>query len=87
MHIYTCPFCGPRDEREFHYAGELGKARPETTRPVTAEEWSRYLYAQRNDKGVAREVWMHIPCAELFVQERDTLTMDVLGTSSLREPS
>ncbi|NIZ13038.1 sarcosine oxidase subunit delta [Phaeobacter sp. HF9A] len=85
MQIFPCPFCGPRNETEFHFAGELGKARPTTTEAVSAKEWASYLYAQRNEKGAVHEVWMHLPCSELFVMERDSVTMDVLGARSLRE--
>ena len=85
MQVFPCPFCGPRDEREFHFAGELGKTRPDTTLPVPAADWAHYLHTQRNDKGVAREVWMHLPCAEMFVMERDTATMAVLGHQALRK--
>ncbi len=34
MQIFPCPFCGPRDASEFHYAGEP-KARPEPAGPVS----------------------------------------------------
>lgn len=86
MQIFPCPFCGDRNETEFHFAGELGKIRPDTTADVEADAWARYLYTQRNEKGHVREVWMHIPCAELFVLERDSVTMDVLGSQPLRKP-
>ena len=85
MQIFPCPFCGPRDEREFHFAGELGKTRPDTRGDVSAEDWARYLHSQRNEKGAVREVWMHLPCAELFVLERDSVTMAVTGSSALRK--
>ncbi len=85
MQIFTCPFCGPRDEREFRFVGELGKERPNTAVSVTAEDWARYLYTQRNEKGSVQEVWMHITCAELFVQERDSVSMEVIGSRALRE--
>jgi heterotetrameric sarcosine oxidase delta subunit len=85
MQIFPCPFCGPRNETEFHFAGELGKVRPDTTADVTARDWASYLYAQRNEKGPVREVWMHLTCSELFVMERDSVTMTVLGSRSLRE--
>lgn len=84
MQIFPCPFCGPRDEREFHFAGELGKIRPDTTGHVAAKDWANYLHAQRNGKGHVREVWMHLTCAELFVMERDSLSMEVLSSRSLR---
>ena len=85
MQIFPCPFCGPRTETEFHFAGEVGKVRPTTTAPVTAQAWSTYLHAQRNEKGPVREVWMHMTCAELFVMERDSATMEVLASRPLRE--
>lgn len=85
MQLFHCPFCGPRDEREFHFAGEAGKARPATTGAVSAEDWARYLNTQRNEKGHVREVWMHLTCSELFVMERDSVTMEVLSSAPLRE--
>ena len=84
MQIFPCPFCGPRDEREFHFLGEAGTTRPDTTGEVSDSEWARYLHARRNVRGPAREIWRHIPCAEVFVMERDTVTMHVLGVTSLR---
>ena len=85
MQIFPCPFCGDRDEREFHFAGELGKQRPDTSGSVSERDWATYLYTQRNEKGPVREVWMHLPCAELFVLERDSLTMEVTGSKALRK--
>ena len=84
MQIFPCPFCGPRNETEFHFAGELGKVRPDTTQEVQDRDWATYLHAQRNEKGPVREVWMHLTCSELFVMERDSVTMDVLGSRALR---
>ncbi len=85
MQIFTCPFCGPRDEREFHFVGEAGKTRPDTTRPISDADWAGYLFTARNDIGPAREVWRHVTCHEVFVMERDTLTMEVLNTVPLRK--
>ena len=28
MLLITCPWCGPRDEVEFHYGGQAGVAHP-----------------------------------------------------------
>ncbi|MEM7193330.1 MAG: sarcosine oxidase subunit delta [Pseudomonadota bacterium] len=84
MQIFPCPFCGPRDEREFHFAGELGKTRPDTTADVSDSEWAQYLHTQRNEKGRVKEVWMHMTCAELFVMERDSVTMEVIEVRALR---
>ena len=85
MQVFTCPFCGPRDEREFHFAGEAGALRPDTTGPVSDADWAEYVYMHRNDKGVAREVWMHLTCQEMFVMHRDTVSMEVLETIALRK--
>ena len=84
MQIFTCPFCGPRDEREFHFAAEAGKTRPDTRGEVSAGDWATYLHAQRNEKGPVREVWMHLTCQELFIMERDSVTMEVLNVTPLR---
>ena len=87
MQIFPCPFCGDRDEREFHFAAEAGKTRPDTTRAVSDQEWSNYLYSQRNEKGPVREVWVHKTCSEIFILERDSVTMEVTGSSPLRKAS
>jgi len=85
VQIFPCPFCGERNEREFHFAGEAGKTRPDTTTEISDVAWAAYLYNQKNIKGAVREVWMHLSCAELFILERDSITMDVVGSISFRE--
>ena len=85
MQLFTCPFCGARDEREFHFMAEAGKTRPDTTQAISDADWAAYLHARTNPKGASREVWMHLPCREIFLMERDTVTMAVLGTTALRE--
>lgn len=85
MQLFPCPFCGLRNEREFHFDGEAGKTRPDTTQTVSDEDWATYLYTQRNDFGPAREIWTHTTCREMFVMERDTRTMQVLNVIPLRK--
>ena len=85
MQRFPCPFCGLRDEREFLFIAEAGKLRPDTTQKITDEGWARYLHAIRNEKGAVREVWMHLTCGELFVLERDSVTMDVIRSIPLRK--
>lgn len=90
MQLFPCPFCGLRDEREFHFAAEAGKVRPDTKGPdtqgpVSDADWAAYLYDQQNPKGRVREVWMHLTCREVFVMERDSVTMEVLGSTALRK--
>lgn len=84
MQVFDCPFCGPRNETEYHFVAEAGKVRPDTTKEIGDTEWASYLYTQRNKKGHVREVWMHLTCSELFLIERDSVTMEVLGTTALR---
>ena len=62
MQIFPCPFCGPRDESEFHYIGEP-KARPEPASSVSDAAWAEYLWFNSNAKGLAREIWL-VPVAE-----------------------
>ena len=75
MQIFSCPFCGERPETEFHFGGDLGNLRPEGFDQVSPETWASYLYYRNNPKGLAREIWLHMPCGELFAMERDTVTM------------
>lgn len=85
MQLFSCPFCGLRNEREFRFAGEAGKVRPDTTVAVDAASWAAYQYTQRNEKGEVREIWSHMPCSEMFVMVRDSVSMEVLGTVALRK--
>lgn len=83
MQIFTCPFCGERDEREFRFAVEAGKHRPEPASEVSDAAWADYLYAADAPRGPAREVWVHLTCDEYFIMERDTVTREVLGCTAL----
>ena len=85
MQLFPCPFCGWRDEREFLFIAEAGKERPDTTQKISDEDWARYLHSILNDKGAVREVWMHLTCGELFILERDSVTMEVIGSIALRK--
>jgi len=85
MQQFPCPFCGLRNEQEFHFAGEAGKIRPDTLTDISDEQWSSYLNDNINPKGNTREVWVHLPCQEYFIMLRDTLTMEVFGNEQLRK--
>jgi len=84
MQLFPCPFCGLRDETEFHFAGQAGKTRPEPAGEVSAEDWAAYLYMKANPKGPSHEIWQHLTCGEFFRLERDTLTHEVAGSTALR---
>lgn len=81
MQIFTCPFCGPRSESEFHYGGEAGNIRPDGA-DVPAEVWASYLYMRANPKGPTREVWLHMTCGEFFVMERDSVSHKVNASTA-----
>lgn len=83
MQRFPCPFCGLRDETEFHFGAEAGKARPEPAPEVSDAAWADYLYSQDAPRGPAREVWVHLTCGEFFVMTRDTVTREVLGAEVL----
>ena len=87
MQIFPCPFCGPRDETEFHYVGEP-KARPE---PAGVGQRRRMGGATSgstaNPKGEAREIWLHLTCMEMFAMTRDTATNAVVASEALARPA
>jgi heterotetrameric sarcosine oxidase delta subunit len=80
MLTLPCPFCGSRDETEFHYGGEP-RPRPGPADKVTDAVWADYLFNKRNDKGVHDEIWHHVGgCRRWFIVTRDTRSHAVLGT-------
>lgn len=83
MHIISCPYCGPRDETEFRYGAEAGKRRGTAESP--ARDWADYLYAQNNPKGDTREIWLHVPCGEFFVVERNSVSHAMHRTHGIRK--
>jgi sarcosine oxidase, subunit delta len=86
MQIFPCPFCGPRDEIEFHYVGEP-KARPEPAGSVSDAEWSEYLWFNDNPKGHAREIWLHLTCMEIFALTRDTAVNATVSGEAVTRPA
>lgn len=83
MQIFSCPFCGHRDETEFHFVVEAGTTRPEPAELVSDEEWANYLYLNDAPKGAAREIWLHLTCGDYFILNRDTTTREMLGCEAL----
>jgi len=75
MLLIECPWCGERDETEFHCVGEAHIARPLNTEKLSDEEWADYLFMRKNPKGLHREQWLHAAgCRRYFNVERDTLS-------------
>ena len=64
LHI-PCPYCGPRDETEFHYGAGANIFYPE---PSTATD-------EENPKGWHAERWVHSAgCRRWFNVWRNTIT-------------
>ncbi|MFJ6895060.1 sarcosine oxidase subunit delta family protein [Streptomyces hokutonensis] len=79
MLLIPCPWCGPRDEAEFHYGGQAHVAYPETPADLTDEDWARYLFFRANTKGPFAERWSHAAgCRRWFNAVRDTSTNEIL---------
>lgn len=80
MLLIPCPWCGPRDEAEFHYGGQAHVPYPEDPASLSDEEWARYLFFRENPKGPFAERWSHAAgCRHWFNAVRDTSTNEVLA--------
>lgn len=77
MLLIPCPWCGPREEREFHYGGQAGVSFP--AGPVDDRTWGQYLHYRDNPAGPFRERWVHVHgCRRWFVVVRDTTTHAII---------
>ncbi|MGW1028018.1 sarcosine oxidase subunit alpha family protein [Streptomyces sp. NPDC002577] len=87
MLLIPCPWCGPRDEAEFHYGGQAHVPYPEDPAALTDEEWARYLFFRDNPKGPFAERWSHAAgCRRWFNAVRDTSTNEILTVYRAGEP-
>ncbi|MEV8016997.1 sarcosine oxidase subunit delta [Streptomyces sp. NPDC086554] len=87
MLLITCPWCGPRDETEYHYGGQAHVPYPENTADLDDRQWAEYVFYRDNPKGPFAERWMHAHgCRRWFNALRDTATYEVLATYRLDEP-
>ncbi|MFC5218753.1 sarcosine oxidase subunit alpha family protein [Streptomyces coerulescens] len=79
MLLIPCPWCGPRDEAEFHYGGQAHVPYPQDPASLTDQEWARYLFFRDNTKGPFAERWSHAAgCRRWFNAVRDTSTNEIL---------
>jgi sarcosine oxidase subunit delta len=87
MLLIDCPYCGPRSELEFSYAGQAHVVRPADPSSVDADEWAEFLYLRANTRGVHAERWRHTHgCARFFNALRDTTSDHFLLTYRSGEP-
>jgi len=83
-----CPYCGPRDETEFHYGGQAHVPYPDDPAALGDAEWGAYLFVRDNPKGPFSERWVHSAgCRRWFNVRRDTATHRVLGSYRIGEPA
>jgi sarcosine oxidase, subunit delta len=75
VQLIECPYCGPREEVEFHYGGQAGVAYPADPAALSDEEWGRFVFVRANPKGRFEERWSHAAgCRRWFTAVRDTQT-------------
>ncbi|MGQ0674662.1 MAG: sarcosine oxidase subunit delta [Rhodospirillales bacterium] len=76
MHRIACPWCGPRDEMEFHYRGDATVTRPAPD--AGAEAFYDYVHARVNPMGWHLEWWAHAGgCRQWVKVLRNTLTHEI----------
>ena len=81
-----CPWCGPREEIEFHCGGQAHIARPAEPESVSDEDWADYLFMRDNVKGVQAERWLHAAgCRRWFNVVRDTVSHDIIAVYRMGE--
>jgi heterotetrameric sarcosine oxidase delta subunit len=87
MMLLTCPWCGPRDETEYHYGGQAHVPHPENPAELNDAEWAHYVFYRDNTKGPFAERWAHTSgCRRWFNVVRNTETNEVLDVYQLRDP-
>ncbi len=75
MLLIVCPWCGPREETEFHYGGQADIAYPADPAALDDASWAAYLFVRENPKGPFAERWCHSAgCRRWFDLVRDTVS-------------
>jgi sarcosine oxidase subunit delta len=70
-----CPWCGARDETEFHYGSQAHVSYPENPDQLSDEAWAEYIFYRDNPKGWYQERWVHTAgCRRWFNLWRNTAT-------------
>lgn len=84
MLLINCPYCGYRDETEFHYGGEANIIRPSNPDDLSDNEWADYLFMRKNTKGLYNERWSHSAgCRRWFIVQRNTITNKIVSISKI----
>ena len=86
MFLIDCPYCGPRDQREFSCHGEAHIARPPDPAKLSDSEWADYVFYRGNPKGAHAERWVHDQgCRRWFNVARDTVSDEIQGSYKIGE--
>lgn len=84
MLLIPCPWCGPRDEPEFRWGGELPVLRPGPPHAVSEAAWAEYLFIRDNPRGWVRERWLHtLGCRQWLIVLRNTVTHEIQATGKM----
>ncbi|QKV96422.1 sarcosine oxidase subunit delta [Streptomyces sp. NA02950] len=87
MQLIDCPWCGEREEAEFHYGGQAHVAHPEDPHALDDEQWAQYVFFRDNPKGPFAERWTHSAgCRRWFNALRDTVTHEFLAVYRVGDP-
>lgn len=87
MLLISCPWCGPRDETEYHYGGQAHVPYPGKPADLDDRQWAEYVFYRDNTKGPFAERWAHSHgCRRWFNVLRDTVTNELLASYRIDEP-
>jgi sarcosine oxidase subunit beta len=80
LFLIACPWCGPREQREFRCGGQAHIVRPARPADLGDEAWADFLFMRDNVKGIHAERWVHIHgCRRWFNVLRNTATDTILA--------
>jgi sarcosine oxidase, subunit delta len=86
MQLIECPWCGPREEVEYHYGGQAHVRYPDSPATISDTEWAQYLFFRDNPQGPFAERWVHTAgCRRWFNAIRDTATHRFLAVYRVGE--
>ena len=75
MQFISCPWCGDREEVEYHYGGQAHIPYPSDPTALSDRQWAEYLFVRDNTRGIFLERWCHSAgCRRWFNAVRDTVT-------------
>jgi sarcosine oxidase subunit delta len=87
VQLISCPWCGAREEAEFHYGGQAHVSYPEDSTSLSDAEWAQYVFFRDNPKGPFAERWVHSAgCRRWFNAVRDTTTHQMLVVYRVGDP-